>query len=75
MEIINSPIEDQNHEAANTDNNHPRKNPRQPKGLTLVGFLRADIHSRITARYFNHATRIGVNQPLINRKHRGEDSH
>lgn len=45
---------------------------RQIHGLTLVGFVRESILSRIAARYWGHATRVGVNQPVLLRAKRKE---
>ncbi|HAS83832.1 MAG TPA: hypothetical protein DCS43_14455, partial [Verrucomicrobia bacterium] len=45
---------------------------RQIIGLTLVGFVRECILSRIAARYWGHATRVGVNQPALLRAKRKE---
>jgi len=46
---------------------------RQIIGMTLVGFVRESILSRIAARYWGHATRVGVNQPaLLRAKRKGE---
>ncbi len=45
---------------------------RQIVGLALVGFVRESILSRIAARYWGHATRVGVNQPALLRAKRRE---
>ncbi|MDR1498508.1 MAG: hypothetical protein LBS59_08950 [Puniceicoccales bacterium] len=52
---------------------YPVTTTKQIEGMTLQGFVRESILTRIAARYWGHATRVGVNQPaLLRAKRKGE---
>ncbi len=45
---------------------------RLPKDTNFQGIVRESILNRLISRYWNHATRVGVNQPLLLRRLRNE---